>query len=86
MYLRVTPDQCTGVEWRYVIAPQSVKAGQLLQSGPEAPVVVGNSMPISQVPIGFAVHNIEKKPGKGAQLVRSAGTSAQVMARGTPCC
>ena len=65
-----------------MIAPQTVKAGQVIQSGPEAPVAIGNTMPIIQVPIGFAVHNIEKHPGKGAQLVRSAGTSAQVMARG----
>lgn len=72
----------TGIQWRYVIAPQSIKAGQVIQSGTEAPVAVGNTMPINQVPIGFAIHNIEKHPGKGAQLVRSAGTSAQVMSRG----
>ncbi len=69
-------------EYRYVIAPQQVQAGHTIQSGPDAPVAAGNTLPLMNIPIGLAIHNIEKHPGKGGQLVRAAGTSATVMARG----
>ena len=63
---------------RYIIAPLGVKVGDTLMSGPEAEIRVGNSLPIANIPVGTMVHNIEMKEGKGAQMVRSAGASAQV--------
>jgi large subunit ribosomal protein L2 len=58
-----------------------VKAGDVLQSGSAAPIKTGNCLPLRNIPVGSVVHGIELKPGKGAQLVRSAGTSAQLVAR-----
>ncbi|RLD07741.1 MAG: 50S ribosomal protein L2 [Chloroflexi bacterium] len=66
---------------RYIIAPLGVKVGDTLMSGPEAEIRVGNSLPIANIPVGTMVHNIEMKEGKGAQMVRSAGASAQVLAK-----
>ena len=68
-------------ERRYIIAPKGVKAGDVLQSGPAAPIKTGNCLPLRNIPVGTLIHNIEMKPGKGAQLVRSAGGTAQVAAR-----
>jgi large subunit ribosomal protein L2 len=68
-------------ERRYIIAPRGVSAGQELLSGAEAPIKAGNTLPIRNIPVGSTVHCIEMKPGKGAQMARSAGTSAQLMAR-----
>jgi large subunit ribosomal protein L2 len=68
-------------ERRYIIAPRGVKAGDVLQSGPAAPIKAGNCLPLRNIPVGSVVHGVELKPGKGAQMVRSAGTSAQVVAR-----
>ncbi len=68
-------------EKRYIIAPAGLTAGQTVQSGKEAPFEVGNSMPLINMPLGSVVHNIELYPGRGAALVRSAGLSAQLMAR-----
>lgn len=68
-------------EKRYIIAPDGVKVGDVLMSGANADIKVGNSLPIANVPVGTVVHNIELFPGKGAQLARSAGTSAQVVAK-----
>ncbi len=68
-------------ELRYILAPDKVKVGDTLQSGPEADIRDGNAMPLSRVPLGSFVHNVELKPGKGGQLARSAGVSAQVVAR-----
>ena len=68
-------------ERRYIIAPKNVKAGDALQSGSHAPIVVGNTLPLRNIPVGSVVHCIELKPGKGAQMARSAGTSAQLVAR-----
>ncbi|MGI9287548.1 MAG: 50S ribosomal protein L2 [Pseudomonadales bacterium] len=68
-------------ERRYIIAPKGVSAGQKLVSGPTAPIKVGNSLPLRNIPLGSVVHCIEMKPGKGAQIARSAGTSAQLVAR-----
>ncbi len=68
-------------EKKYIIAPQGLKAGAEILSGPEAPFEVGCCMKLRQMPLGSVVHNIEIYPGRGAQLVRSAGLSAQLMAR-----
>lgn len=68
-------------EKRYIIAPDSVKVGDTLQSGPDAEIKAGNSMPLSNIPAGTFVHNIELRPGKGAQLARSAGMAVQLMAK-----
>ena len=68
-------------ERRYIIAPRGVKAGHELVSGSEAPIKPGNTLPIRNIPEGSTIHCIEMKPGKGAQLARSAGTSVQLLAR-----
>jgi large subunit ribosomal protein L2 len=68
-------------ERRYIIAPKGVDAGTPVASGEDAPIKPGNSLPLHAIPVGTIVHNIEMKPGKGAQLVRSAGGSAQLAAR-----
>ena len=63
----------------YIIAPKGLTVGQKIESGPQADIKVGNALPLVNIPVGTVIHNIELKPGKGAQLVRSAGTSAQVL-------
>mgnify|MGYP000447735240 FL=1 len=68
-------------ERRYIIAPKGVAAGALLMSGREAPIKVGNSLPLANVPVGSTVHCIELKPGRGAQVARSAGAAVQLVAR-----
>jgi large subunit ribosomal protein L2 len=68
-------------ERRYIIAPRGVKEGDELMSGGSAPIRAGNAMALHSIPVGSVIHCIEMKPGKGAQLVRSAGTSAQLVAR-----
>jgi len=68
-------------ERRYIIAPKGLKAGDVIQSGDAAPIKPGNTLPLRNVPVGSVVHCVELKPGKGAQLARSAGTSAQLVAR-----
>ncbi len=68
-------------ERRYIIAPKGIAAGASLQSGPEAPIRPGNCLPLRSIPVGTTIHCIEMKPGKGAQLARSAGTSVQLLAR-----
>ena len=68
-------------ERRYIIAPKGLKVGDTIVSGEEAPVKVGNTLPMRAIPDGTVVHCIEMKPGKGAQLVRSAGSSAQIIAK-----
>ena len=68
-------------ERRYIIAPRGVVAGDQLQSGPTAPIKPGNALPLRNVPVGSTVHCVEMKPGGGAQLARSAGTSIQLVAR-----
>jgi len=68
-------------ERRYIIAPRNIKAGALLVSGAEAPIKAGNALPIRNIPVGTTVHCVEMQPGRGAQMVRSAGTSAMVLAR-----
>ncbi|OWY40753.1 50S ribosomal protein L2 [Xenophilus sp. AP218F] len=68
-------------ERRYIIAPRGVKAGAVLLSGPEAPIKAGNCLPIRNIPVGTTIHCVELQPGKGAQMVRSAGASAMLLAR-----
>lgn len=63
----------------YILAPKGLKVGQKVESGPEADIQIGNALPLANVPVGSFIHNIELKPGKGGQLIRSAGTSAQVL-------
>src|SRR6195256_1261810 len=68
-------------EKRYIVQPDGLKVGQKLLSGPEADILVGNALPLRNIPPGTTIHNIELKPGKGAQMVRSAGGSAQLVAK-----
>ncbi|MBO0961541.1 50S ribosomal protein L2 [Neobacillus sp. MM2021_6] len=68
-------------EKRYILAPKNLVVGMEVMSGPEADIKVGNTLPLANIPVGTVVHNIELKPGKGGQLVRSAGTSAQVLGK-----
>ena len=67
-------------EKRYIIAPNGLKVGDMVESGPNADIKPGNCLPLKNIPVGTEVHNVELKIGKGAQLVRSAGASAQLMA------
>lgn len=71
-------------EKRYVIAPVGLMVGDTLASGPEAEIRVGNALPIYRIPLGTQIHNIELEPGRGGQMARSAGTSAQLMAKEGP--
>ena len=66
---------------RYIIAPQGLKDGDILMSGTEVEIKVGNALPLASIPVGSLVHNIELQPGKGAQLARSAGSEVQLMAK-----
>ncbi|MDD4310883.1 MAG: 50S ribosomal protein L2 [Eubacteriales bacterium] len=68
-------------EKRYIIAPLGLKVGDMIVSGETADIKVGNALPIANIPVGTMIHCIELKPGKGAQLVRSAGNAAQLMAK-----
>ncbi len=68
-------------ERRYILAPKGLRAGDPLMSGREAPIKPGNALPLRNVPLGSVVHAVELKPGKGAQMVRAAGGSAQLVAR-----
>ncbi len=68
-------------EKRYIIAPEGITVGHQITSGPDADIIVGNALPLQKIPLGTTVHNVELKEGKGAQMVRSAGAAAQLMAR-----
>src|SRR5476651_214474 len=68
-------------EKRYIIQPVGLKVGQKIMSGPEADILIGNALPLKNIPSGTTVHNIELRPGKGAQMVRSAGGAAQLVAK-----
>ncbi|MDY2555484.1 50S ribosomal protein L2 [Enterococcus faecalis] len=65
----------------YILVPKGLEVGMRLVSGPEADIKVGNALPLENIPVGTVIHNIEMKPGKGGQLIRSAGTSAQVLGK-----
>jgi large subunit ribosomal protein L2 len=68
-------------EKRYILAPLGLKVGDVVQSGADAPIRVGNALPLREIPLGTQIHNIELYAGRGGQFVRSAGTSAQLMAK-----
>ena len=68
-------------EKRYILAPNGLKVGDVVVSGPDADIKPGNALPLANIPVGTTIHNVELKIGKGAQLVRSAGASAQLMAK-----
>ena len=68
-------------EKRYIIAPNKLNVGDVIESGAEADIKVGNALPLSNIPVGTIIHNVELKPGKGGQMVRSAGNGAQLMAK-----
>ncbi len=68
-------------EKRYIIAPNELKVGDVIESGENADIKIGNALKLKDIPVGTILHNVELKPGKGAQLVRSAGTSAQLMGK-----
>jgi len=68
-------------EKRYILQPVGLKVGQKIMSGPEADILIGNALPLKNIPAGTVVHNIELRPGKGAQMARSAGAQAQLVAK-----
>jgi large subunit ribosomal protein L2 len=68
-------------EKRYILYPQGLKVGDHVVSGPEADIVTGNALPLKNIPVGTMIHNIELRPGKGGQMVRSAGGTAQLLAK-----
>ena len=68
-------------EKRYIIAPNHLEVGQVIESGADADIKVGNALPVANIPVGTIIHNIELQPGKGAQMVRAAGNGAQLMAK-----
>ena len=78
---RIALLQYTDGERRYILAPDGIKVGDLLRSGPDAEIKVGNAMPLANIPAGTFVHNIEMRPGKGGQYARSAGMAVQLMAK-----
>ncbi|MDE2773841.1 MAG: 50S ribosomal protein L2 [Gemmatimonadota bacterium] len=68
-------------EKRYIVHPSGLRVGDAIMAGPEADIKVGNALPLANIPLGTTVHNVELKPGKGAQMARSAGAGVQVMAK-----
>lgn len=68
-------------EKRYILHPKGLKVGDMIQSGPDADIKVGNALPLENIPVGSVIHNIELKPGAGGQMVRSAGTQAQLLGK-----
>lgn len=80
--LRTSHWFCTKtVKRRYILAPKGLKAGDQIQSGVDAAIKAGNTLPMRNIPVGSTVHNVEMKPGKGGQIARSAGTYVQIVAR-----
>src|SRR5437763_4089155 len=65
----------------YILAPQRLQVGAMVNSGPDAEITVGNCLPLARIPVGTVIHNVELQPGRGGQLARSAGASVQLMAR-----
>lgn len=68
-------------EKRYILAPNGLKVGMEVMSGPDADIKIGNALPLENIPVGTTIHNIELKPGRGGQLVRSAGADAQLLSK-----
>ncbi|GBE03530.1 MAG TPA: 50S ribosomal protein L2 [Nitrospirae bacterium] len=73
-------------ERRYIIAPQGVKVGDSLVSGPDSEIKTGNALPVKNIPLGMVIHNIELRPGQGGKIARSAGTYAQLVAKDGKMC
>ena len=71
----------TDGEKRYILAPVGLTVGRMVSSGPDADILIGNALPLKNIPAGTVVHNIELRPGKGGQMARSAGTQAQLISR-----
>ncbi len=78
---RIALVQYSDGEKRYILAPVGLAVGQTIMSGAEAPVQLGNAMPLSKIPVGMPIHNIELRPGKGGQMIRSAGSNATVQSK-----
>lgn len=78
---RISLVQYQDEEKRYILHPAGLKVGTEIMAGPDAPLEVGNALPLHKIPLGTQVHNVELQPGKGGQIVRAAGTSAQVVAK-----
>lgn len=78
---RISLVEYTDGEKRYIIAPTGIKVGQVLMSGSGSPIELGNALPLSEIPLGSIIHNVELRPGQGGALVRSAGAYAQLAAR-----
>ena len=68
-------------EKKYIIAPNGLKVGMIIENGPQADIKVGNALPLVNIPVGTMVHNVELQPGKGAEVCRSAGAAAQILGR-----
>src|ERR671917_2095473 len=68
-------------EKRYILAPNRLQVGMMVESGPGVDITVGNALPLANIPVGTVIHNVELQPGRGAQLGRSAGTGVQLMAK-----
>ena len=68
-------------EKRYILAPKNLKVGSIIEAGENADIKIGNALPLSNIPVGTTVHNIEMKPGKGGEIARSAGSSAQILGK-----
>ena len=68
-------------EKRYILAPHGLQVGDVIESGEDADIKIGNALKLKEIPVGTTVHNVELKPGKGGQMVRSAGSEAQLMAK-----
>lgn len=68
-------------EKRYILAPEGIKVGQTVVAGKDAEIVVGNTLPLAKIPVGTPIHNIELRPGKGGQIIRSAGSSAMIQSK-----
>ena len=79
--IRTVPLTYEDGEKRYIIAPNGLKVGDVIMSGPNADIKPGNALPMTNIPVGTFIHNVELHPGKGAQLARSAGIMAQLMAK-----
>jgi large subunit ribosomal protein L2 len=76
---RIALVEYTDGDIRYIIAPDKIKVGHIIEAGPDVEYKDGNALPLSRIPVGLFIHNIELKPGKGAQIARSAGTSSQLV-------
>lgn len=74
----------TADKYSYILAPQNMQAGDAVACGPTAAIKTGNTLPLSSIPLGTAIHNVELLPGKGGQMARSAGTACTLISRGQP--